>query len=357
MSWNLIYILVLAFIGFGLARLALGLLPKQNIQTLYSLRRDPWLYMFMLMTCGFVALYFWFPLMADAIFPLTLSALIVPLILALLVYVMFLLEIDWLYYLTIAAVCTAAAFTLPETALMFEGVLPWWLDHLTAGFILMLFTFTAMLLNGIAGVFAIQCLTITSGLAVVALIGGAPMVLGFLAAYLGGIWLGYLNLNWYPAKVYLNSGACAAGAFILGWLCLRASIEYAGPSMLILAMFAAAELLWAVAQRVFHYQRQVSWEEETAYGAAYEKGVTEPAIGVAMFKIAIVNLILACFQLYAPNPFSIPLFALLINLWLLNILYKAPDAEKTFAQTNAEVIKTLKDGLEDAKKSLQKDKD
>lgn len=70
-----------------------------------------------------------------------------------------------------------------------------------------------------------------------------------------------------------------------------------------------------------------------------------------------VNIILAMFQLYSANSFSVPIFAFLINLWLLGILYNTNDGIKSLKEANKDFIRDVKSGLDNIKKSFNKNKD
>ena len=77
---------------------------------------------------------------------------------------------------------------------------------------------------------------------------------------------------------------------------------------------------------------------------------------VSIVKIGIINVIFSCFQLYAPNPFSIPVFALAVNLWLLNILYHASENNLSFSRTNENFFEELKNEFNVVKETLKRRK-
>lgn len=357
MSWNLVYVLILTLAGFTASRLAFALINPETEQSDYSFRKDPFVALYLLMAAGIAAIYFFGPAFSDFIFPMTSLAVFLPLIFAALIYGIFLLEMDGLFNIAVIVSALAVAFLLPEKALVFEGLLPWGADHLLAAFILAVIALGAGVLNGLSGVFGLQCTAVALGISAVALIGGLPMVFGLWGAYLGGVWLGFINFNWYPEKIRLNRGACVSAAFLLGCTALRGAAEFSGPSMLILEMYFIAELIWIVTHRYVFNQRRPDWADNASYMSVFESGVTVPAINVAVAKIVAVNIILGCFQLFAPNAFSIPLFALLVNLWLINLLNNAAAGEEnSLKAANRALVKNVKDGLKEIKESLKKDK-
>lgn len=354
---NLIYLLVLAAAGFAVSRIALNFLQTGNRRVVYTFLKDPWLYMFLAMAAGTFGLYTFTPDFKDSLAVPGFWQILLPFVSAALIYVAFLLEIKKLYCLTIIAAAGLTAFWVPETELAFGGLLPWWADRTAAAAVLALVSAGAIILNGMAGIFGIFFITLSAGTALLSQIGGLPLVLGFIGAFWAGIWLGYLNLNWYPDSIYLNNGACASAAFLGAWLLIRGALELAGPSVLILAAYFVAELLWVFVRRyVFNLNYPDIWNY-TSYTAVYEKGVSVPAIDTAIAKIGLVNTILAAFQLYSPNGFSIPFFALLIDLWLMNLLYHAGEQAQTFGDANKALVKNVKEGIEEIRRSFGKRKD
>jgi hypothetical protein len=77
---------------------------------------------------------------------------------------------------------------------------------------------------------------------------------------------------------------------------------------------------------------------------------------VSVVKIGIVNVIFSCFQLYAPNPFSMPIFTLVVNLWLLNMLYHASENNLSFKETNEAFVDDVKKGLSTVKEAFKRRK-
>ena len=87
------------------------------------------------------------------------------------------------------------------------------------------------------------------------------------------------------------------------------------------------------------------------------KDISAQAILVSVVKINLINLIFACFQIYAPNMFSLSLFTIIVNLWLMNILYHASDERLTLGQTNKAFMSEIKSGLKTIANSIKKGKE
>lgn len=353
MSMNLIYGVLLICIGFVCSRLVLNFLKNESEMVgQYVFYKDPWLYMFMLIFIGLSAVFFLTPDFNDIVIPLKAASLWILLGLSLIIYIAFLLETDWLFYLTVGICALILVFMIPDNVLLLGNLLPFWADRLITAAAVFVLTMSAQWLNNLPGIFAIQSLTITIGLCVIAIVGGISHVLGFSGACLTGIWLGYLHLNWFPERIKINNGACASAAFILSGLLLDGALEMAGPSMLILVMYPLTEIIWSLGRRYVFSVRQRDWQDNTAYMSIADKGFTAETVGTAVAKIGSVNIVLACFQLFSANGFSIPLFAIAVDLWLLGMLYNSDEENPSLKEINRDFVSNVKEGLKNIRQSV-----
>lgn len=357
MQSSLIVFVIVGLIGFVLSRLLLTFC-KTGIsgQNIYKVYKDTSVWLALLIFGGVAAIFYNAPVKYDIVAPV--AGYVLPIIFALatVIYVSYWFANSWLLNALVLTASAAMAMILTDN-IIFEGILPVWADKIIAAAVVYILVISAKNINLLAGTFGIQAVAITIGAALLALLGGVPIYLGIIGAYLAGVWLGFLNLNRFPSKVYLNGGACMAFAYVLAWIVLQGACELAAPSMFILCMYVVSESLWALAQRIVFNVKNNEFSENTASYSAFEKGLEVTAIGVAVAKINIVNLVLALFQLYSVNTYSVPLFAFLINLWLLGILYNVDDDNKTLKEVNREFVQSFKDGLDNIKKSLKKNKD
>ena len=349
---------VVGLLGFALSRLALGFskVLAEHPES-YKWYRDTSVFLALLLFGGMSAIFYNAPDMYDVAAPVAWYVLPAVFLTAGLLYVVFWFEIVWLTRAAVLAASVLLACMLPSNCLIFEGLVPLWADRILASLAVFVFVSGAEYINLLAGVFGVQAAAISAGIGILALLGGAPLYLGAIGVYAAGVWLGFLNLNWFPSKVYINSGTCMAAAYVSAWMLLQGAAELAGPSVLILAMFFFSEIIWAVAQKFVFGQNTVDLSENTACYEAFSKGVAVPAIGVAVAKINVVNVILAMFQLYSANSFSVPIFAFLINLWLLGILYNANEGVKSLKEANKDFVRDVKSGIDSIKKSFNKNKD
>lgn len=347
----------LVFGGFAITSVVLHLLIKQTVPETYKPSKDPWIYMWVILAAGLGAVYTFMPAYADFVSPFSGWNIALWCGLSLLIYISYLFESDKLTLAVVVVSALAVSLLIPNDFSVFRGLLPFWLDRLAVVMVICLFTYACGLLNGMAGVYGLQMVGIGLGVFVISFLGGVPLMLGFMGAFAAGVWLGYLQLNWYPADVEISDGACMSGGFLAAGLMLQGTIEYAGPSMLVLSMYIWAELIFTVINRWLFRRRDVEIYQNTAYYAIFTQGIELSAISFGIIKILIINFILALFQLRISNPLSMPVFAAAADLWLLNVMYRASSGFMTFREANQEFIKNVKEGLAGLKQSEKKDKE
>lgn len=358
MSWLWFVGIILFAVGFVFSKLFMELCKVDvDNQENFKLYQESWLYLGGLSIVGMLGIFYFIPDMQDVIVPVRAYELPVICLLSVLIYFVFLFDVKWLYYATILLSSAVMVSFVPTDVSIFGGLTPWWAERLILVAVIAVWVLGLRNLNGLSGVFGINATAISAGVAIVAAVGGMPLYLGMMGLYLAGVWLGFLNLNWYPSKVFLNSGSCAAAAFLLAWILLKGTLELAGPSVVILMMFFITETLWMLCERYIFNIKKTDICEDSAYFSAFEKGLNVVVIGVSIVKINIVNVIFATFQLFAANSYSFPIFTFVVNLWLLGLLYRVESNNKTLKEINKEVIKNVKDGLQSVKDSITKNKE
>ncbi len=350
-----IYFLGLIILGFLVSLPIFIYIVKHKSQN-YSLKNDPWIYMWLLGYAMASVAYFMLPDFKDSIVSLGYSYIAVPFILAAVLYVLFLLELNALFYIGMVVSSAVVAYMIPSDVLIFENKVPFIADRLIVFASILSVTFFAKILNGMSAVFGIFVLTGLLGTTFVSALGGAPLLFGCIAVLIAGVWIGFLRYNWYPSEIALTDGACSSAAFLLACFFLYNSFEMAGSSMLILLAYLVAEILWVIVRCYIFRNKEPEFYNNTAYFLSYTRDISVDAILVAVSKIAVINLIFACFQIYSPNAFSVPLFTLIVDLWLLNMLYRASEPDLSLKETNEEFINGIKDGFKTIAGSFKKGK-
>ncbi len=352
---NALYFCILGTVCFLISLPIFIYISKNNFPE-YKISKDPWVYMWGGSFFVVSVLYFVLPDMQDIIVNVEYRNIFISFILAALIYVAYVVEIKWLLSSLIVISAAVVTYLIPDNVLIFENQIPFIYDRLIVFSAILLVTFFSKILNGMSAIFGIFMLTGLCGSVLVSLVGGLPLSYGFIASALAGLWLAFLRYNWYPSEVELSDGACCSASFLLSCFFLYASCEFAGPSMLILSTYFIAEILWCVVRRYVLRLKETYLYNNTAYFSSYMKDISISAILISVIKIGIVNVIFATFQVYAINSFSIPVFSLVVNLWLLNMLYNAGEKELTFKETNEAIINEVKNSIKTIGDTFKKGK-
>lgn len=311
---------------------------------------------FAVLTLIFFPLLYWLnPENDDFIFAVNFWSIALPPVIALAVFLLPLvpkLE-KWgtLIALLGATACTAL---LPYDFLFFDGLLPLWLDRIVIVIFWTFFCSFYYLLNGLDGILGIENLTISLGLAALAVLGATPYLFGIMALCFSVLNISFMIFNWNPAKLSLDKNGCRAMGFMLAWLIFMNGVEGNITCSLIFAMYYLVEIAVAFAKKLSLREKYTTLIANTNYYQTNISGLSPCSVAAFLLKLQIVLIILGCFQIYAPNSFSIPILAFIISIWFLNRMVNWKTPKKTFKQLNKDLVKDIKKNI-DTIKNLGKD--
>lgn len=235
--------------------------------------------------------------------------------------------------------------------MLFQNHLPFWGDRFCIILLWTLFAWCFRYMNGIDGIASLQASGFVCGLLILSVLGGLPLLYGNFAAALLGALTALLVYNWYPAKLLLKDGACVSLGFLLGWLTILTAREGTGSCALIYAMYYILEICWAVGRKLI--ANDGSLVSNTLYYRLNASGLSPAEIGQNVAKLLTVLLVLGSFQVYAPNNYSLPLAAALVALWFMSKLNNWQEPQQSLKDINREVIRDIKDNVEDIKKIIR----
>jgi len=182
--------------------------------------------------------------------------------------------------LHIVAVCLGLT-ALPDEGLVFQGLLPLWLDLTLSALAWIWFLNLFNFMDGIDGITGTETIAIGLGLALFA--GGTGGAMGVVAS---GVMIGFLSWNKPPARLFLGDVGSVPLGFILGWLLLSlaASGQWAIALLLPLYYLADAtitlirrlirgEKIWQAHRQHFYQQavRVMEGEDEQSRARAHWK--------------------------------------------------------------------------------------
>ncbi len=133
----------------------------------------------------------------------------------------------------------AGLWVLSETGGPFAAILPPALDLGLSGLLWMWFVNLFNFMDGIDGLSGVETAAIATGLAGLAATGLAPAALLDPSVALLAAALGFLAVNWAPARVFLGDVGSVPLGYLLGWLLLSAAAGAPGEK----AAWAAAAIL------------------------------------------------------------------------------------------------------------------
>ena len=271
-------------------------------------------------TLGFIGClcsYFLIPEQQDAVIPLTCWHQIIFFLSAF--GILFLLNRTSnlkLQFITILFCCTLNCLYLPADINITDGLLSPWLEKLILALIWSLFAFFYYTLNGVEGILSIQSLSICLGTVLMFAIGIMPQIDGAYSLIFTALFIGISYFTRYPAALTLNDSSCMILGLLIGWLGILSAIEGSGSCFIILSMYYIYETLTALLKKL-NFQRQFKkMIHNTFYNQLASAGIAPQTIAELVAKINMIMILLAGFQIYAPNSYTMILISFFMVFWV-----------------------------------------
>ncbi len=184
-----------------------------------------------------------------------------------------------------AHLCAAAAglSAIPQTQMIFQGILPFWADRTVAVFSLVWFINLYNFMDGIDGITGVETFCLGIGLALVAHIGMAPQAVAIAAAGAAFLWW-----NWQPAKIFLGDSGSVPLGYLLGWLLLTLAARGFWVSALVLPAYYLADATLTLAGRL--HRREKVWQAHRNH--FYQRAVQAGASHAAVAKLVLTGNVL-----------------------------------------------------------------
>ena len=182
---------------------------------------------------------------------------------------------------------------------MSQGWLPPWLGVLAAGLMWLWFINLFNFMDGIDGMAGSEAAAIAIGLAVFATFGaGRDLDLSLLAATIAGASIGFLVLNWAPARIFLGDVGSVPLGFLLGFLLLGVAADGHWKIALILPLYFLADATITLLRRLFRGERVWQPHRQHFYQRAVQSGLGHATV---MRRVNAANLLLVGFGWTAEN--------------------------------------------------------
>lgn len=177
----------------------------------------------------------------------------------------------WLRLAVHLAAVAAGLAALPDHQFVFQGVLPFWADRLAAAILWVWFLNLYNFMDGIDGITGVETLCIAAGL----ILMSPAQAQG---AVLAGASLGFLVLNWHPAKIFLGDSGSVPLGYLLAWLLLRLAAQGLWAPALILPAYYLADATITIAKRALRREKIWQAHRQHFYQRAVQGGFSHSRV-------------------------------------------------------------------------------
>ena len=234
---------------------------------------------------------------------------------------------QWVRLTTHVSAVALGLTLLPDSALLFDGLLPHWADRLATGVTWVWFINLFNFMDGIDGITGVETIAVAGGLATALLITasgeGGDWSRAPLAAVLSGAAAGFLVLNWHPARLFLGDAGSVPLGYLLGWLLVWAAcVAGLWWLALVLPLYYWADATTTLLIRGAKGEKVWRAHRRHAYQVAVQAGASHAAVAgfIALINIALVLLALLAVVRVIPVWSTITLAAVMTSmaLWRLH---------------------------------------
>ncbi len=194
-----------------------------------------------------------------------------------------------------AAAVSVVIYLMPDRGAFFQGLLPAWLDPIAAGVLWLWFINLYNFMDGIDGITGVETVAIGCGLAIIVVVGGNPEIqpLGYYGLAAAGAALGFLKMNWNPAKIFIGDVGSVPLGFLLGWLLLSLAAAGQWPAALILPSYYLSDATVTICRRAAAGEKIWRPHRRHFYQMAVRRGLGHGAVSLLVMAANGVLIILA----------------------------------------------------------------
>lgn len=301
---------------------------------------------------GCVVAYFLTPNLDDAVFPTSFGLPIIFFTSATALWLgLKYINKGILRFLLIFSLCLLNLFLLPSDFSMTENLIPWQLERIVLAAIWTIFAILYPNMNGLDGILSIHALSLTIGILLLYIIGVLPALYGYYDSIFIALFISFNFFNRYPEVLHLNKTETQIIGLLLGWLCILASLEGDSSCILILNMYYIYEIISSFFRKILQ-PRKTKLVDNTFYNVVASAGIAPNSICDFITRINLVLLLLAGFQIYSPNYYTICILSLFSIFWIISRVNATQQTGKQHLLITGSIYSMLRKGLS----STQKDK-
>lgn len=202
----------------------------------------------------------------------------------------------------------AGLLLMQKEGLFFQGIFPPAVDYFFAAIAWLWFINLFNFMDGIDGISGCEMASLGFGVALMAALGVGSPLFGLAGVSLAAAGLGFLLLNWHPARIFLGDVGSIPIGYLIGWLLLGLSSAGFWMPALILAAYYFADSSITLARRLFAGKpiwiahREHFYQKAVSNGRSHSQVVSAIAVAnigliataVGSMYIGIYSLIFAC---------------------------------------------------------------
>lgn len=195
------------------------------------------------------------------------------------------------------AVAIGIGFTAlsSESFLLFQGIIPNWLDHLFKALAWVWFINLFNFMDGADGITGIETLAIGLGLALLAALNQGSFVGAAYPLMLAACAAGFLLWNWAPSKIFLGDVGSVTLGYLIGWLLLLSAAQGYWAAALLLPLYYLCDATITLCRRALRGEKIWRGHREHFYQKALLRGAGHAWVSanVLLHNIALILLALA----------------------------------------------------------------
>ena len=149
-------------------------------------------------------------------------------------------------------------------------------------------------MDGIDGIAGVEALTIGLGGAVVIIYNGGDHTIVIVSLILAAASLGFLPLNWKPAKIFMGDVGSIPLGFLSAWILLSLASEGLGAAAFILSLVFFADATLTLFKRLFRGEKIWQAHSQHFYQRAVQRGLShsQTTLGAVCANGALIGIAL-----------------------------------------------------------------
>ena len=230
---------------------------------------------------------------------------------------------------------------LPQNFALTDGLLPIWSERIILALCWSCFALLYFILNGVEGVLSIQSVSVCFGVMLLFAVGIMPTLYGGFSCLFIALFLALTFYTSYPAQISFSTTECRFLGYLMGWLGILTTIEGNGSCFVILNMYYIYELVIALGKRISFQKQFKSLANNTFYSQLANVGISPRNICNLISRINLVMILLAGFQIYSPNSYTVIIVSFFMVFWISSKI-TSPEEHNNHLLLTSSLISFLK---------------